>query len=276
MNKFTWKYVSNCVFLILVFINSCSLFSQTDSTVLFKRIIDAEYIIFSSDSSEQINSALLDLSYAYSETENYEKAISELLQINTMVLNKEHHYKRDIELSKNYYLSDRSDSALFYIEELKKYFPDSVNTNRVKLLNILALNDLGRFNESERLLSEVLSKKEIDIHKDTAYTNIVIHQPRSVKKAGRLSYLPGAGLIYAGEGKKAVVSITLITVFAAYTAASVYYGYYVSSFFTGFVNTMRFYRGGSIAAKNICDQKNILQKKKTALQLNLYTLGGVK
>lgn len=122
---------------------------------------------------------------------------------------------------------------------------DSSLSANTLLLFVLILNEMERIDESKEKLLELISICDIGLSKDSVHLMYKTLRLKSERKAKILSILfPGLGQFYARKPLHGISSILLEAAAITYMITSIYTGYYISSFLTGFSFTTRFYIGG--------------------------------
>lgn len=274
MRKYTISFYAIWLICLLTPINLLAqdLTSSPDSLVDTEQVVNLEYEIYCTSDLSAKYKAVIQLAELYTSAGRYHKAIIELKTINPAGDSNSYNYKKAFNLSQNYYLAGILDSALQYIDSLKTHFPDSANTQKVVLLNLIVLIDLYKWEESEKLLSNYYTLQGRELLSDTNYTCIEKPKLKSLKKTVLLSRLPGGGFFYVNENRKAATSIILITAGVAYTAVSVYTGYYFTAVLTGFSNSLKFYQGGKKASVFYCKQSNEKKMRVVSDKLKVYCI----
>lgn len=231
----------------------CSLTLKSQNNRLLR--LEDQYRYFYSDSLSVNNELKLNIAYAFVQEGNSSKAEEYL---NLCKKDSGSNYKYWYTYSQLYFIQDKFDeslTALYNIKESELSFQQLMD---IRLLQIINLNHLERYEEARQTLQNYLLQHK----RDTSGIYDIYHKVSSrnyfdLKKAARKSrWLPGSGLVYVRERGKAGTSILLNTLFIGYTAYSIYTGYYVTAALTGIPQFLRFYNGGRKAAVNIGRKKN--------------------
>lgn len=217
--------------------------------------LEDQYRYFYADSLTVNNELKLNIAYAFVQEGNSSKAEEYL---NLCKNDSTCHYKYWYTYSQLHFIQDKFDESLIALYNIKESELTLQQLKDLRLLQIVNLNHLERYEEARQTLQDYLLQNK----KDTSGLYDIYHKVSSssyfdLKKAARKSrWLPGSGLVYVKERGKAGTSILLNTLFIGYTAYSIYTGYYVTAALTGIPQFLRFYNGGRKAAVNIGRKKN--------------------
>ena len=200
------------------------------------------------------NYYLFEKSYSLSSTDNYAKAEAILEKVSPDTSNNYAYYST---YAKLYFVQDRFEDCLRSLYFINKSNLSPEQFSEFEFLQIICLNHALRFNESKILLVESLKRRSLDTSGISEAFNLVLSAKYfETKKAAKKSLIPGGGLFYVKENKRAAMSIVLNTVFLGYTGYSIYSKHYFSALLTGVAQFIRFYSGGKKAAINYANKKN--------------------
>jgi tetratricopeptide (TPR) repeat protein len=210
---------------------------------------------FSNSSQTVIDSVNLLIANAYLNEGNYKEAvlINEKVQENAQNINIKYFLAGKAE-----FLNENYEGSLSFFDAINKSQLTNQFTKEAMLLRILNHNHLLNLKLSQKELAEALLSSGADtIGLAAEYSNFQSPKLIDVRKVKRKSsILPGSGLYYAGETKKAWGSFFMNFLCLGYTGYSIYTKHYVTAVFTGLAQFMRFYNGGKRAGVKISVKKN--------------------
>lgn len=186
---------------------------------------------------------------------NYQTA----LNINEKV--KESNFNKDMKLfisGKAEFLIDNYEGSMTFFDtlnrsQLNKEF--SLETHLLRTLNQIHL--LERKKATEEFAKMILTSNKDTSEALSQFRQIPMPKQFDLRKARRkASWLPGAGLYYVGEKRRAFGSFFANALFLGYTGYSIYTQHYITSVLTGVAQFMRFYNGGKRASTKIGYKKN--------------------
>ncbi len=155
------------------------------------------------------------------------------------------------------YLAKNFNDAYNYILQLKYFIKDTTLTRQVDFLEILTLNEMTHWEEAKKLTEIYIQKYHLQADANELYDFLKNPKIRNPKKAEMLAtYLPGVGQWYAGYPARGIVSASLQLACFSFGAYSIWKGYYLSGFFTGFVLLQAFYTGGIRHTMYLTEKKN--------------------
>lgn len=262
-----------CTFLCVPFLTKAqaliNLFAEADSLYTADEWQQArlayERIVFtlnqsslSADSIQRLkNEALLKKTYAYKAEANFTEAQKTIERADVNNLPDSANFLIRYETSLCAYLSGHYNEAYNYILQLKYFVKDTSLTQEVNFLEILALNELQRWEEAKKLCAAYIQKNNLNANVDELYAFLKNPKLRNPDKAVLLStFMPGVGQIYAGYLFRGMVSATLQLACFSFGAYSIWQRYYLSGFFTGFVLLQVFYTGGIRYTRELVEKKN--------------------
>ncbi|WP_332368810.1 hypothetical protein [Spirosoma telluris] len=164
------------------------------------------------------------------------------------------------------YLAGQFENTLSLIERLPYLHPDVSETPLLMAVQVLALNELQRWNEAA-IAYRALA---IHVHADTTHLNPYQQLPhlKSEKKAQLLStFIPGAGQLYAGKPGEAALSIVVQSAGLYFGITSFLQSYYLSAWGIGAGLFGSFHMGGVRRAQILVKQLN----QKRASTFNVQT-----
>lgn len=192
----------------------------------------------------------------------YERASSTLDRIPLFFVNDSVRKRIVFERALNYYFNGKFDLALGEIKVLEDMFQGKPPKGDV-LLHALILNEQQKWGEAKDMLlvntsSGVFGNDSIAARSEilTLYSKSNIPKLKSKKTAFWLSFLPGAGIVYGGEPVEGTLNFVLNAAAFGFGIYEIYYGYYLTGYFTGGVFLEKFYLGGRKRADFLVDRTN--------------------
>ncbi|MFN8357798.1 MAG: hypothetical protein U0Y10_25285 [Spirosomataceae bacterium] len=170
------------------------------------------------------------------------------------------------------YLSGQYEEAYSQVQQLKHYLQDSTLWAKVGFLEVLSLVDMGNYDEAKQVLKRYcVANGRADTPVDSLFLKVGKKQFKNLNKAKTLAtFMPGAGLVYAGSIREGVTSLALQAAALGYGVFSILDGYYFSGFLTGFGLFQAFYFGGIRRTESILIQHN--QAKRAAFSKQIRQL----
>lgn len=203
------------------------------------------------------NEALLKKTYCYKAMNQFADAQKNIERADLTNLPDSLHFHIRYETALCAYLAENYNEAYNYVLQLRYFIKDTTLTQQVDFLEILTLNELMRWEEAKKLLAAYIQKYRLDADAEKIYAFLKNPKIRNVEKAVVLStFLPGVGQMYAGYPFRGMVSATLQLACFTFGAYSIWKGYYLSGFFTGFVLLQTFYSGGIRHTRYLAEKKN--------------------
>ncbi|NBP70057.1 MAG: hypothetical protein EBR30_26705 [Cytophagia bacterium] len=171
-------------------------------------------------------------------------------------------------------LASRHDLAWSKLVELRYELPGKIPEEVLLTLEILCLNEMGRWQEAHQYFQKW--SKIYGITKDP-YPDMLKQKMKNPDKAFALSYwLPGVGQMYAGYPGKGLVSSLLNASLVAFSVYSFVGGYYLSGVFTGVALFYLSYNGGARYAQVLAEEHNTKTKGKFNEQVRQMLANGIK
>ncbi|MFN2394938.1 MAG: tol-pal system YbgF family protein [Bacteroidales bacterium] len=176
------------------------------------------------------------------------------------------HFSILYELAFCEYMAGNYSNSAGVLTQIKHYYPEEYDQNRVLRLDALTNVMSENFIEAQEKTLELITR----IDTDTRITDSLIvrtmqlfcecAQPweRSVRTASRLStFIPGAGQVYAGYPGKGLLNAGSQLVSLGLAAYMGYNNLFVSGFVIGLGMFQSFYFGGIRQAGYLAEQKNL-------------------
>ena len=158
------------------------------------------------------------------------------------------------EMALHSYLNGRYDVALGHVQELNYYLPDQI-LPRAELIEVLALNQLKRWQEAEKKFMAMQTK--YGMRQAVTYADLRPGKLKNPDRAENWSFvLPGSGQMYAGYWGRGLTSLVIQAGLVAFTAYSFVNGFYFSGAFTGGGLFYMFYNGGTRHASYLAQKGN--------------------
>jgi hypothetical protein len=172
---------------------------------------------------------------------------------------------------KAFFLEDNYEESLALLRQVDEERLPAELRKELSFYMTLNHHHLLQPDSAKGLLTGYLLTKGLDTSGVEAfYSQSRFPASYSIKKANNRSLIPGGGLFYVDEPRKALTSILLQSGFAGYAAYSVYTRHYVTALLTGASQFMRFYGGGRRASRKIAYTKNRQRYIVYVLQLNRF------
>ncbi|MBE7173821.1 MAG: hypothetical protein INR73_24825 [Williamsia sp.] len=153
------------------------------------------------------------------------------------------------------YLAGNYENALSVVEQAKLLYPTRSEEPRLKLLQLLSLNELQRWEEAGHVYNAFVGRYGVA---DTALSPYK-HLPhlKSKDKAQWLStFIPGAGQIYAGKPLEALVTIGMQGAGIWFGIVSFQQHYYLAAWLAGAGLFGSFHMGGVRRSEVLVEQYN--------------------
>ncbi len=139
---------------------------------------------------------------------------------------------------------------------------------QINLLRILVLNELQRWDEAKSVLVNI--RDSIDNGVNSLIVDELIEQynpkllPRIKKEKTLfwLSFIPGAGMAYAGKPLEGVLNFGINASALAFGVYQIYYGYYLTGYFGGAIILQKFYFGGRKRGEYLLEERNYKASRK--------------
>ena len=156
------------------------------------------------------------------------------------------------------FLAGVYEDALGQVQQLRFFIKDSTLHAAADLWEILALMQLKRYLEAKANFGKYNAKKHLGLNAEQVFAFAKNPRFRDAKKAKIMAtFLPGAGMMYAGKPKEGVLSLLLQATALGFAGVSIYNGYYLSGFFTGFGLFQAFYFGGIKRTELLVEKRNL-------------------
>jgi len=208
----------------------------------------------SNDTSHKDSLNLL-VANAFLNEGNYQSA----LNINEKI--KDNNSNKDMKLfvaGKAEFFNDNYEGSMTFFEKLDQSQLNkelSFETHLLRTLNQIHL--LNRNKAGEEFYKMILTTGKDTSSALTQFRQIPMPMQFDLRKARRRSsWLPGSGLYYVGEKRRAFGSFFANALFLGYTGYSIYTQHYITSVLTGVAQFIRFYNGGKRASTKIGYKKN--------------------
>lgn len=271
------RFCLTCIFLCAPFISKAqrvlgdSLFAEG---AYQKATIAYEFALFQGLAPDDVASVILNLNAAFKLAGEYSKAVAAFDRV-------DFYSGSDSLRSVLYYqyivsamLAKRHDLAWSKLVEFRYELPGKVAEEVLLTLEILCLNEMGRWEEAHQRF-----KAWSMIYGITTdpYPDMLKQKMKNPDKAFALSYwLPGVGQMYAGYPGKGVVSSLLNAGLVTFSVYSFIGGYYLSGVFTGVALFYLSYNGGARYAQVLAEQHNTKRKEIFSEQVRQILVSGVK
>lgn len=275
--RYVNRFCLICIFLCGPFISKAQL-ALGDSLLVQGAFQEAaiayEYAIFQGLSPGDVALTTLKANAAFKAQGNYSKALILFDRVDfyagTDSLRSVLYYQCIVSAM----LANRYDLAWSKLVEVRYELPEKISEETLLSLEILCLNELGRWPDAYQRYKVWASIHNI---KADPYPEMLKHKLKDPDKAFALSYwLPGVGQMYAGYPGKGIVSSLLnagLVVFSIYSFTG---GYYLSGVFTGVALFYLSYNGGARYAQVLAEQNNTERKEVFNNQVRQIVAEGIK
>lgn len=204
------------------------------------------------------NACLLQKVYCLKQMGDFEEAHSNALRFDLRNLPDTVHTVLRTEIMVCCYLAKLYEGALVQVQQLRFLVKDSTLHSAADLWEILALMQLKRYAEAKTSFIKYKTSKNLAVDAEQVFAFIKKPRFRDAKKAKILAtFLPGAGMVYAGNTKEGVISLLLQATSLGFAGVSIYNSYYLSGFFTGFGLFQAFYFGGIKRTESLVEKRNL-------------------
>lgn len=251
------KFCLICTFLFVPFLGSAQI-ALADS--LYQRggydqaSVAYEYAYFSGAHPELKSEILLKRANCLKQAGKFEAAYQNLERADFYTGSDSLRFLLFYESAVNALLAKKADMAWSKLQELQFEFSDSLLQSKILPIEIIALNELNRWQEAHEKYKMFAVLNGIA---DDPYPEILKFKMKNPDKAMTLSYiLPGVGQMYAGYFWKGTVSTLLNLGMIGFSAWSFWGGYYFSGAFTGVALFYLSYNGGIRYAEVLANQYN--------------------
>lgn len=251
------KFCLICTFLCVPFLGNAqieladSLYKVGD---YYHASVAYEYAYFLGIYPQRVNEILLKRTYCLKQQANFEAAYQNLERADFYSDNDSLRFLLFYESAVNALLAKKVDVALSKIKELQFEITDSVLLLKILPFEVLALNELNRWEEAQIKYQQLAGRYSITYD---PYPEIIDFKMKNPEKAMTLSYfLPGAGQMYAGYFWKGAVSTLLNLGMVGFSGWSFLKGYFFSGTFTGAALFYLSYNGGARYAELLAKQHN--------------------
>jgi tetratricopeptide (TPR) repeat protein len=171
------------------------------------------------------------------------------------------------------YLSKQFEETYSQIQQTKYLIKDAKITNDIDFLAILSLTELGRYREAKELYRQYVANYKLEDNSAQVFSFADNPKFRKVQKAKALAtFMPGTGMIYAGNIREGITSLTLQLIALGYGIYGFSEGYYLSGFLTGFGLFQAFYFGGIRRTEMLVEKKNKSLKQRYSKQVKEFLL----
>lgn len=161
----------------------------------------------------------------------YDHAHEALDRIRLRVVSEELHFQIRQERMLLFYISGNYTGVISEYGQLSFFLGNFPNREKTTYLNILALNELGRWDEAYNLVKSHYKNQEL-AEIEALYSELPSFKNEST--AGWLAtFIPGSGQIYAGATGEGLVSGGLQLASLGWMGYNFWKGYYVTGLLTG-------------------------------------------
>lgn len=226
---------------------------------------------FQSQSISIKKSALLNKSFCYKALGNFDLANSIIKRAIDLGKQDSLDYQLRYEAVLNNYLNHNPLNVISEINLLKFYYPSkSTNDLDLKVMNVLALNDLALWQKAKKILLDNNKQLNVSSEKiESLYFDANDVKLKKTNKAYAISLLlPGMGQIYTGHFFKGLLSLSLQTAAMTYGIYGIKNGYYFTAALPGVALFNSFYMGGADYSKALVIERNKIKINKVNQKIN--------
>ena len=247
MNSFALRNTINLLVVCMVF---PAIYSAQEMTRLAM-----EYRLFASGNEAEKNHLRLSIADQHLNTGDWEEALRLIEKTNAGTADT---VFKVFLLGKTMFARDDYQDAAGYFNKVNDADTGNDFLSEMILLKCVSFNHLLKKDSTRFVLGKYLILKGADTTGLSAEIHsCIIPFQYNLRKARRKSaWIPGAGLFYVDERRKALTSIFMNLAFAGYTGYSIYTRYYFTAALTGVAQWMRFYSGGKRSAVKHAAAKN--------------------
>lgn len=262
MNRLISAYFWICIFLFAPFSENLSARDTSLWTDLMNNneyraaSVVAERIYFEAETNLKRAQAVLARSWALKHLGEKRQARENLRRVSLRNVPPELEYRIHHERTLLQYLEGEFSDALNSLEQLRHFVDNQDWLMLSGYLEILLLAELERWDEAQKATENYLDDLNASFPTDSVFTD----DPPQLKNPDRAeilsSFLPGAGLIYAGNTPGGLGSAAMQLTALGWGAYNVVTGYYLTALFSGGGLFQAFYFGGIERAGSIARSYN--------------------
>ncbi|HPJ44542.1 MAG TPA: hypothetical protein PL017_00485 [Tenuifilaceae bacterium] len=269
IKKLSIEFFLTCTFLFGMFSTSVGQSLTAEEYLLkgnFKlAALEYEREYFNAQNNYDRYAAILSKTECYKKSNDFENAFSTIDRISLIGLSDSLRFIVLYQKALCSYLSNRYAQAESYIQQIKQcnYFQKWETSVEINLLYTLVLNELQRWNDAKMMILEVkdslaLNKVEFEgVEKIIySYSNDSLPKLKNEKVLFWVSFIPGAGIVYAGKPAEGFLNLTINMASLAFGAHQIYYSYYLTGYFGGAIMLQKFYFGGRKRAEFLLNKNN--------------------
>lgn len=164
------------------------------------------------------------------------------------------------------YLSEQFTLANSYLIQIQSISLVKIKNNflKVNFLQILVFNEQRNWTASKEILISIKDSLNNIEHYDILVSNYSkknIPKMRNKETQFWISFLPGAGIAYAGKPIEGIFNFTINAAALAFGVYQVYYKYYLTGYFGSTFLLQKFYMGGRKRGEFLLEKRNYLKAK---------------
>lgn len=215
------------------------------------------------------NSALLQKASSLKQLKQYTAAIANLQRIPLFFLNDSTRNIVHFEKALCYYLNGDFTLAEFEVRQLKEQ-QNPFYSAKHDILLALSLNEQNKWANAKLVLGDVIAKSTFSQNqKDSLvatlnmlYSKRNLPKLKSENKLFWISFIPGAGIAYAGKPLEGAFNFTLNATALGLGVLGILNGYYITGYAGGAIMLEKFYFGGRRRSEYLLKQTNYTRSRR--------------
>ncbi|MBN1990941.1 MAG: hypothetical protein JW783_16175 [Bacteroidales bacterium] len=231
--------------------------------------IEYERIYFLEQNPQLKNSALLQKASSLKQLKQYTAAIANLQRIPLFFLNDSTRNIVHFEKALCYYLNGDFTLAEFEVRQLKEQ-QNPFYSAKHDILLALSLNEQNKWANAKLVLGDVIAKSTFSQNqKDSLvatlnmlYSKRNLPKLKSENKLFWISFIPGAGIAYAGKPLEGAFNFTLNATALGLGVLGILNGYYITGYAGGAIMLEKFYFGGRRRSEYLLKQTNYTRSRR--------------
>ena len=218
--------------------------------------VEAERIYFEAETSHERAQAALARSWALKHLGEHQQARENLRRVSMRNLSPELEFRIHYERTLLHYLEGEFNDARNSLEQLRHFVDKPEWQDLAEYLEILSLIELNRWDDAYSATEDYLESIEASFSADSVFKQ----DPPRLRDPDRAeilsSFLPGAGLIYAGKPGGGLGNAAIQISALGWGVYNVLSGYYLTALFSGGGLFQAFYFGGIERAGVVANRHN--------------------
>lgn len=208
------------------------------------------------------NNILFSKAECYKNLSEYQNALLTLDRVNIFVSGDSVRYKVFLNKSVNYFLSEDYNMSVSMLKQARMISGFKNDKSLLSML-VLSYNYMNNWHEGRKYLDEwadvngVTQGSPLYSKLENIYSMYdSTPKLKSSKRAFLYSFIPGMGIMYAGNHTEGVMNFTLNLLPLIFGAYQVYHGFYFTGYFSAAILIEKFYFGGRERTKYLVRKYN--------------------